>query len=289
MSIKVLSLPFLPKSSAMNLLLATLLYSASQIFVKLSADFHFLQITFFRGWVSLLLCGVYFIYRKRGLTTKQMPTLMVRAFFGLFSVSMFFWSMQLLPLGVAVTLNYTSPILTVFFGYLILKERPVALQTYCLVTAFVGVVLISEFRTDAYLFGIGVGLISGIASAAAYTAIRKLGSHEETINPVFMFALFVSIFCGAACLFVWKNTNIEQFLYLFMVGLTVHFAQLFMTKAFASEQASNFVVIYYFGSVIAVLIGWGVFGETLSLITLVGIAIVILSALVSKRARIAKG
>ncbi|HAD96065.1 MAG TPA: EamA family transporter, partial [Cryomorphaceae bacterium] len=78
------------------------------------------ELVLFRSLVSLVLC-LYFLRKKRikpwGNSRKY---LVLRGIFGVTALSLFFYTLQKLPLGSAITIQYLSPIFTAFFGIFIL-------------------------------------------------------------------------------------------------------------------------------------------------------------------------
>ncbi|HVL76488.1 MAG TPA: EamA/RhaT family transporter, partial [Noviherbaspirillum sp.] len=97
-------------------LAATFLFSIMGVCVKLAADQHGLgEILFYRGaigvFVILLICRL----RFAPLRTPHLGLHFKRGAVGLISMSLWFYTIAVLPLPTAMTLAYTSPLWVVAF------------------------------------------------------------------------------------------------------------------------------------------------------------------------------
>ena len=64
---------------------------------------------------------------------------------------------------------------------------------------------------------------------------------------------------------------------LLAVGLATTAAQVYMTRAFQRERASQVSIVYYLGIVLAMILGWALFGEGVGLLALAGAGLIVLS------------
>ena len=68
---------------------------------------------------------------------------------------------------------------------------------------------------------------------------------------------------------------------LLLIGIFTQIAQVLMTRAFHYADASKVTPIKYFGAIYAVLIGYFIFDETLSLYVSVGIVLILTGVLLN--------
>jgi drug/metabolite transporter (DMT)-like permease len=88
---------------------------------------------------------------------------------------LFFWSVTFIPVGVAVVVLYTYPMLVVALSAFILREKITRYMTIALVLAFSGVILIAGFDvTSASLKGVMMVLIAAIVYSAYIIICRAV-------------------------------------------------------------------------------------------------------------------
>jgi drug/metabolite transporter (DMT)-like permease len=102
---------------------------------------------------------------------------------------------------------------------------------------------------------------------------------------VFYFPLVTVPAVGSYTALHWVSPEPFEWLVLIGVGLTVTAAQIFMTRAYQADRAANISNYNYLGVVIALFIGWVVFGETIGLAGLAGIGLIVAGVYFSTRFR----
>jgi S-adenosylmethionine uptake transporter len=276
---------------ALWMLLASFLFATMGVCIKFaSAHFNSFEIVCYRG-----IFGVLFLFgltRARGVSLRSsVPMMHVwRSIVGTVSLTAWFYSIAILPLGTAMTLNYMSSIWIATFllgGALLLQGRntPIARQGPLFATVLAGfagvaMVLRPSLAPDQVLGAI-VGLASGVTSALAYlqvSALSRVGEPES--RTVFYFSLG-AVIAGAAGMAVigvspWDWT---QALWLLPIGLLAVLGQLCMTRAYASGATLVVANLQYSGIVFAALYGLAVFGDRLPWVGWAGMALIIVSGI----------
>lgn len=240
-----------------------------------------------RSVVSFTLSA--FIIKSRGLTFfgNNKKWLLIRGISGTIALTIFFYTLHYLPLAVASTVQYLSPIFTVIFAMLLLKERVKLLQWFFISLSFIGVTLIalSDFLSESSYqisyFWIGMGIISAVGSGIAYTAIRKLRSTDEPIVIVMYFPMIAIPIMTLLCFWEFTIPQGIEWLYLLIIGLFTQFAQIALTRALHEGEASMIMPFQYLGAIYAYLIGLFVFDEVLSWMINLGILIVLISVVIN--------
>ncbi|MBP7502003.1 MAG: EamA family transporter, partial [Aquabacterium sp.] len=137
-----------------------------------------------------------------------------------------------------------------------------------------------------------IGLASGMLSAMAYLQVTALGkAGEPEIRVVFYFSLMGSLMGAATWLLLPGQINptplaeipTHSWLALFGVGVFATVAQLLMTRAYARGSTLVNANLQYLGIVHAGLLGTVLFGETLGLDALLGMALIVGSGMVAAR------
>jgi drug/metabolite transporter (DMT)-like permease len=204
---------------------------------------------------------------------------------GMVALTIFFLTLHKLPLAIASTLQYLSPIFTVLIAQQLFKEKVTPMQIMSSFLAFVGVLLIgtpSLLETNSVIdpFWIIMGIISAIFSGIAYNAIGKLKNTEEPINIVIYFPMIALPITGVWCLFDFTFPVGIEWLLLLIIGIFTQIAQILMTKAFLATDTAIVAPFQYIGAIYALLSGWFIFDESLGLIPVTGITLVLIGVLI---------
>ena len=279
------------------MVLATMLFAAMGVCVKFAShDFGTAAVVSARGTVG----AVIMLILARATATRlrtRVPMLHVRrGLAGVFALSMWFYSMAQLPLATSVTLNYMSSVWmavfllvqAAFLGGPRIDRRLI----WAIAVGFGGVALVLHptLNQDQIWAGL-IGLASGMLSAMAYLQVTALGrAGEPEVRVVFYFSLMGSVL-GALFWLLPGQVNptpladipARSWLALFGVGAFATIAQLLMTRAYARGSTLVNANLQYLGIVHAGLLGTVLFGETLGLDALLGMALIVGSGMVAAR------
>lgn len=240
------------------------------------------ELVFFRSLVSFLISAAIIKYRGLPILGNNRKWLLLRGTAGMLALTIFFFTLHKLPLAIASTLQYLSPIFTVLIASRLFKERVSKMQYLSSLIAFSGVVFIgfngflggfSNQKLD--LFWMGMGILSAVLSGIAYNAISKLKETEETINIVIYFPMLALPLTGIWCLFDFTVPRGMEWLILLIIGVFTQIAQVCMTRAFLSTNTAVVAPFQYIGAIYALLSGWFVFNEKLELAPIIGVCLVV--------------
>lgn len=280
------------------MVLATMLFAAMGVCVKFAShDFGTAAVVSARGTVGAVIMLIVARATATSLRTR-VPLLHVRrGLAGVFALSMWFYSMAQLPLATSVTLNYMSSVWMAVFlllqAALLGGPRIDRRLIVAIAVGFGGVALVLHptLNEDQIWAGL-IGLASGMLSAMAYLQVTALGkAGEPEIRVVFYFSLMGSLMGAATWLLLPGQINptplaeipTPSWLALFGVGVFATMAQLLMTRAYARGSTLVNANLQYLGIVHAGLLGTVLFGETLGLDALLGMALIVGSGMVAAR------
>ena len=256
-------------------LLATFFFSIMQISVKavhLPAE----EIVFFRAIISLVICMV--MIRRKGIPMfgNNKKWLILRGLFGAIALYLFFYTLQNMPLATAVTLQYLSPIFTVLFAMFLLNEKASGKQWLAFMLALGGVLLVKGFDPQVSIMNMVIGIVSAMFSGLAYNSIRKLKDSDDPLVVVLYFPLLTIPVITPMLLANWVWPQGWDWALLVFIGVCTQIAQVYMTKAYQSEKAADITIFKYTGIIYAISFGYLLFGEIPALLSVVGMAIVVL-------------
>lgn len=240
------------------------------------------ELVFFRSLVSFVISASIIKYRGLHLLGNNRRWLLLRGTAGMLALTIFFFTLHKLPLAIASTLQYLSPIFTVLLASRLFGERVSKIQYFSSLIAFTGVIFIgfnglsgsfSGEKPD--LFWMGMGVISAVLSGLAYNAISKLKETEETINIVIYFPMLALPLTGIWCLFDFTFPRGIEWIILLTIGIFTQIAQVLMTRAFLATNTAIVAPFQYIGAIYALVSGWFIFDEQLEMASLIGVCLVV--------------
>lgn len=265
------------------ILWATFFFMLMNAGVKYINDIPAHEVVFFRAWVSLVVC--YFMLRKKKLSPwgNNKKYLFLRGASGTVALVMYFYTLQNMPLATAVTIQYLSPLFTVIIAGFMLKEYAKPVQWLFFLMAFAGVLLLKGFDARVSIFYLVLGITAAVFSGIAYNFVRKLKDFDDPLVVVFYFPLITVPAVGSYTMTHWVAPSLMDWGILVAIGLSVTFAQIFMTKAYQLEKAANIMIFNYLGIIYAIILGYIFFDEIVTIPGYLGIALILTSVILSSR------
>ena len=227
--------------------------------------------------------GIYLIATHRGVSLRvnDRKNMFLRCATGLIAMILYFTALGLIPIGQAVTLQYTNPLFVALLSGLFLSES-VGIRTWGLALAsFFGIALIvsPDLRTIDInaLYALG----SGFFAAVAYLYVRMLRSSEHALSIVFWFALFSVIFTTPPAILNLKGPLSEPkiALALICIGIGAGAGQVGLTYAFHKANAAWVSAFSYVTVIVATGYGYFFFGESLDNGDIIGCLLIIVSGI----------
>ncbi|KAG6623393.1 Drug/Metabolite transporter (DMT) Superfamily [Phytophthora cinnamomi] len=245
-----------------------------------------------RSSVAWLL-NLVLVHRERvalAVAPKHRNMLFWRCFFGTFGISIQFYAMAQMVLTDAVTIIFTSPIVTFMLGALVLGEAIERLDLLSCLVSYVGVVFVTRpaflFATDEETkevppLAIVCALGGSVMQACSYIAMRQLRElNYVVINHYFLlfgllYALVTLWYFDVS--FTMPN-NITLMAALFGSGLFAFVGQVFLTMGFQQSKAGIASVMRYLDVVFVLVWDIVLLDENVSMYSVIGAAIIIASA-----------
>ena len=233
------------------------------------------ELVLFRSIISLAL-SFYFL-RKRGISPwgVQKKYLILRGICGVSALSMFFYTLQKLPLGSAITLQYLSPIFTALFGIFLLKEKVKWWQWFFFIFSFAGIAVIKGFDASISPKLFIMGIASAMFAGLAYNFIRKVKDSDHPLVVVLYFPLVATPVMGVISLFYWVKPIGWEWLLLLVMGLLTQVAQIYMTRAMQSAELNEIAGLKYLGVIFALSFDLWIFGVEYNYMVITGMLMVV--------------
>ncbi len=246
-----------------------------------SADFHVLQILFFRQLIVFLSVVPFLLKDFPAVLKTENPTAHAVRLFGAFSaLALNLWAVSVLPLTTAVVLMFSQAFIVAVLAHWYLGEEIGWQRLAIILVGFIGVVIVARpdvsTLTGLYpLIAIGAALGAGVA----LVCVRKLAQKESTATLLSYQAVFVGLFAGVPMLWLWKTPDYFELLFLLSMGVVATLGQWVGVKALRYGEANVISGLKYTEFVYAALFGFWFFGEIPDNYTLLGALLIIFSGL----------
>lgn len=270
------------------MVLASLCFALMLVFIKLSGQkfgMSTYEITFWRVLFALMILGGFSWLKGRDFRTNYPKEHFWRSLAGSIALLLNFYVVLHLPLATASILQNTSALFLGLLSILILKQKPSLISWLSLILGFIGVVILLKPTEGGDTLTILIGLASGAISGYAYLQVRELSLFGEPAwRIVFYFSLLSTLISGAlAMYFGFTPISLDILPYIVGVGVTALLGQLFMTYAYQVGRKFVVATLSYLGVVFAIVFGVVLFGEHLDMISLIGIAVIVISGILSAK------
>lgn len=243
---------------------------------------------FWRSIISVLLAGLLFLWRR-----PAWPALLVlrlhiwRGFIISIMAFLFFWGLKYLPIAEAIGLSFIAPLIALYLAFVLLKEQigrqAIAASLIGLLGA--GVIIAGRLGGGDYDEETGKGIAAILLSAVLYAYNLILQRQQALIAGPIEIAFFqnctvIVLFASLAPFFavVPSASVIPNLAFAAVLGV---FSLLMMSWAYARAPASTLIPVEYTAFIWAALFGWMVFGEVVTISTIVGTVLIVVGCLVT--------
>ena len=257
--------PDSPRAAVLWMIFGSVCFGSMNVLVKWTAvHVDVWMIILVRSAVIAFAVAAFAASRGISLRVNDPRTMFLRCTVGLIAMVMYFTALGRIPVGQAVTLQYTAPLFVALLSGKVLAERVSPGVAVLVITAFAGIVLIvspdlGSVEPDALL-----ALGSGLLAALAYMFVRELRKTDSAASVVFWFAaasVVGSVVQAAPDLFSLDRQTLAA---LIGIGIGAGGGQVGITLAYQKAKAAYVGAFSYLTVIVATFLGFVVFGETLS-------------------------
>ena len=253
-----------PRTAVLWMIFGSVCFGTMNALVKWTA-FHadVWMIIMVRSAVIALAVAIFAASRGLSLKVSDKRKMLLRCVVGLTAMILYFTALGRIPIGQAVTLQYTAPLFVALLSGRVIRERVEPMVALLVGSAFAGIVLIvspdlSSIDSDALL-----ALGSGFFAAMAYMYVRELRNTDSASSVVFWFAAFSvvgSIFQALPDVagLEWKTVAA-----LIGIGIGAGGGQVGITMAYHRANAAWVSAFSYLTVIVATFYGFTLFNETL--------------------------
>lgn len=232
------------------------------------------ELVFFRSLFALIPILIFQALRgtlRDGWKTKRLPVHILRGIIGVSAMSSIFFALTQLPLPEVTTLGYATPLILVALSAIFLREQVRVFRWSAVLVGMVGVLIIvwprlTLFTSGAILasgeaLGIVAGLTGAVFAAIAMLTTRALVATETSATIVLYFSVIASAVTLLTLPFGWVTPTPSQWLLLIGAGIAGGTAQILLTECYRHADMSIIAPFEYASLLIAIIVGYMVFGD----------------------------
>lgn len=244
------------------------------------------EAVFFRSLFAIPVILIWLMMRgdlRDGLKTANPMAHVWRGLVGTTAMGLGFAGLGLLPLPEVTAIGYATPLLVVVLAAMFLGERVRAYRLSAVLLGLVGVLVVLSPRLTTIGTAVdvretlGAVLVLGSAmfAALAQVFVRKMVHIERTAAIVFYFSVTATVLSLFTLPYGWVIPSGKVAGMLVFSGLIGGIGQIFLTSAYRFADVSVIAPFDYVSMLLALLIGYFIFGEIPTLVMLSGALLVI--------------
>jgi drug/metabolite transporter (DMT)-like permease len=195
------------------------------------------------------------------------------------STWLFFMSLKSLAMADALAIFFVNPLVIVILSALVLREKVDGQRWLAVVIGFVGTLIIIRPGMVEMTPGTLYALASGITLGSYFVMTRHIAGAANATVLTFQTCAIGAALMTLALPFVWTPPSALQWVMLVLVGIIATAGHVFITRSYQHAEASLLAPLAFTEIVMTTLLGWWVFGDLPDRWTVLGVAILIASAI----------
>ncbi len=280
------------KSAPLLVIIAAALWGTMGLFTRTLTEFGYspFDLMLARAAMTALCLTVYFLIfdrEKLKISLRDLPLFIATS---LISCILFNYcymnAINAGSTGIASTLLYTSPIFVTVISAVLFKEKITKIKLAALALSFLGCVFVSGIigsgnavSAKALGFGIASGLTYGLYSIFTKIGLKKYSPLTFTAYTFIVSTVILLPFCGKSAVEATLSLSGGQALLIFAFALATNvIPYICFTTGLKYMDAGKANITATIEPVVATLLGIFVFDERLTLISGLGIVLVLFSA-----------
>lgn len=202
---------------------------------------------------------------------------------------LFFTALKFLPIADALAIFFVNPLVIVILSALVLREIVGPRRWAAVAVGFVGTLIIIRPGMVEVNPGTVFALGSGVALGSYLALTRTMAGAVDAMVLTFQTSAIGAGVMTLALPFLWQAPSPMQWAMLASLGVIATLGHVLITKAYEHGEASMLAPLAFTEIVMATILGWWFFGDLPDRWTVLGVTILIASAVyISVRERRAK-
>lgn len=239
----------------------------------------------FIAWARYAVASVFvvpfafFRFGTRIFPSERTASHLLRTFFLVIAMSLYFLAIARIPLATAVSAYFVGPIFAVFLAVVVLGERITMRKFASLAFGFVGAIVIVRPGSSIDL-GIILALGAGLFFAFYLIATRQASQASDPVKTLAFQCTVGALLLTPQAILSWSMPTREALPYFAGLGLLSAASHLLSITAFRYADASTLSPLVYLELIGAAAIGFVAFGDVPGASTIIGAALIVIGGLV---------
>lgn len=270
----------------------------SSMVKELSPHFTSLSLVFYRSIFGVT--AIFIFLKLKNSPNTRFPkgsihrVLIFRSLTGFIGILCLYYGVSHLPLPVASTINWSSPIFVIVLSRIILKEKLKPKAMIWIFIAFIslsglfGQSLMGFLNQTGVIFSplaLGIAVLGSFAGASAYVAVRAATAKVDALIIVLYFLSIATVLSAPFVFLSFKDSSAflaNDWVKILAMGFFGTSGQITMTHAYRLSSAGIVSAMGLLNAVFSALVGWWFFSENLGLLQwgsllLLGLAVLMVS------------
>lgn len=237
----------------------------------LTESLHPFYVVFLRNFVSLIFIAPFILpHKKTVFQTKKLHLYSMRTLFGLSAMTMWFYSLSLVPLSQATALSFTAPLITSAAAILFFNEKSSRARWIALFFGFAGTIVILRPGLEGFTTASLIVLIAATFWGFNGLLIKKLSKTEPPAVIVFYMMLMMAPLSLPAAFPYLKWLSLEQIFWVCFLGVIANLFQISLSNAFSKTELTIVLPFDFLRLIFVSIIAYFAFGEKVDIYTLAG-------------------
>lgn len=186
-------------------------------------------------------------------------------------------SLKLIDMTIVTAIAYLSPIIISLFGLFVLREQFSTYAVFALLVSLLGTVVIAKpvMVTSVQTFGVIAALISAIGWAAHNLLLKKKSASNNWMEQAFIILILCVPISLPFAITTWKPLSYKHLEFILLLGLLYTINKMFLLKALAYTRLIMLAPIQYTKLIFTAIFAYLLFGEVISVNTILGSTLII--------------
>ena len=192
---------------------------------------------------------------------------------------LFFQSLKYLPIADALAIFFVNPLVIVILSALALREKVGPRRWAAVAVGFIGTLIIIRPGIVEVNPGTLYALGAGVALGSYFVMTRAMAGIADAMVLTFQTSAIGAALLTLALPLLWVPPSAEQWGMLAALGVIATLGHVLITRAYEHAEASLLAPLAFTEIVMATLLGYAFFGDLPDRWTVLGVAILIASAI----------
>jgi drug/metabolite transporter (DMT)-like permease len=191
---------------------------------------------------------------------------------------LFFQALKYLPIADALAIFFVNPLVIVILSAMLLREKVGPRRWAAVAVGFIGTLIIIRPGLVEVNPGSLYALGAGVALGSYFVMTRAMAGVADAMVLNFQTSAIGAALMTLALPFLWVGPSPVQWVMLASLGVIATLGHVLITKAYEHAEASLLAPLAFTEIIMAILLGWWFFGDLPDRWTVLGVAILIASA-----------